>query len=139
MGPYRIPNLTLLSSLVGKPAVIPPTDEGGTVQCVGLLKYYNPLIGSTRTWTKGADVSDTPAILSGTAIATFIDGVYPSHAHGNHACYFIRFLDDDSGFTVLEQHVRPHPNLIQTRDIKYGGNHPNDSVSNDGDAYSIIL
>jgi hypothetical protein len=134
-GPYRIEKTTLLDSLDGEDAVIP--DAGYGVQCVGLVKTYSKC-GATSTWNQGAPVKDSPDIAKGTAIATFNEnGKYASKASGNHACFFIEFVGD-LGFRVLEQHVKPHPDQIQQRVIRYQtGEHI--SVCDNANSYSIIL
>jgi hypothetical protein len=151
-GPYIIRDLSLLQSLIGADAVISDPDYG--VQCVGLVKYYGVdgngnKCPSTKEWQQGSSVS--PAIASsvtgaqegiqrGTAIATFKDGKYPSHAHGNHACFFIESQKDGSGFLVLEQHVKPFPDKIQLRVIKYKGEPKDGTIQSDnGDCYSVTL
>jgi hypothetical protein len=75
---------------------------------------------------RGADIP------KGTAIATFINGVYPSLPHGNHAAIYVEQNAD--GLVVWDQWVgQPvHKRLIQFR----GGEGPN--LSNDGDAFSVI-
>jgi hypothetical protein len=46
-------------------------------------------------------------------------------------------MPGNAGIVVLEQHVRPDPNKIQTRNIIYRGGRSD--PSNDADAYSVIL
>jgi hypothetical protein len=136
-GPYVISDPSLLTTLPGKDAVVPDVDRGYGVQCVGLVKYYSSC-GSTGSWKEGDLVSESPDLERGTAIATFdANGRYLSHASGNHACFFIKFMPSKKGITVLEQHVWPNPDKIQTRDILYRGG--KGDPSNDGDAYSVIL
>jgi hypothetical protein len=136
-GPYVINDLTLLTTLPGKDAVIPTVDAGYGIQCVGLVKYYSSA-GGSKSWTQGDLVSDSPTLATGTAIATFDkDGKYPSKPAGNHACFFISFMPSNKGIVVLEQHVLPDPTKIQTRNIFYrsGKGDP----CGDADAYSVIL
>jgi hypothetical protein len=38
---------------------------------------------------------------------------------GNHACFFVKFAP--GGFMVLEQHVKPDPDKIQTRFVRSRG------------------
>jgi hypothetical protein len=151
-GPYVIKDLALLQSLHKSDAVVADRDYG--IQCVGLVKYYgvDSLGGqcpATSNWSEGSSVRsaiESPiagaqsGIQRGTAIATFKDGKYPSHAHGNHACFFIEAQQDGSGFLVLEQHVKPFPDKIQRRIIKYRKKLANGQIDSDnGDWYSIIL
>jgi len=134
-GPYKIEKLSLLDSLVGADAVI--ADPGFGVQCVGLVKKYSAC-GATGTWQQGALVKKTKDVAKGTAIATFdANGHYASKAKGNHACFFIEFVGE-LGFRVLEQHVKPRPEQIQQRLIRYQeGEHI--SRSDNANCYSIIL
>ena len=136
VGPYLFNKPDLIDTLAdGKhAAVIPASDAGYGVQCVGLVKYYSRA-GATPTWKKGDAVIGSPLIARGTAIATFDSkGHYPSHASGNHACFFLRFVAN--GIEVLEQNVAPNPGIIHKRVIlRRGGK---GSWSNDADAYSVI-
>jgi len=129
---------SLLIKLPGSVAVIPPADAQYGVQCVGLVKVWGKS-PPTSQWRQGALVRNSPTLKRGTVIATFVGGIYPSHATNNHACIFIEFLSDMTGFVVLEQHVRPNPNLIQTRTILFCGIKSTTSRSNNGDAYSVVL
>ncbi len=138
-GPYVLSavDIAYLCAPPSKDAVVPVSDQGGGVQCVGLVKYYTKC-GATNTWRKGALVADSPRLAAGTAIATFdAQGRYPNHKSGNHACFFLKNMPGDQGITVLEQHVRPSPNKIQTRNILYrqGKGTPSDDAS----AYAVIL
>ncbi|MGO9413425.1 MAG: BPSL0067 family protein [Spirochaetia bacterium] len=138
-GPYVLSAVDVanLSMPPPKDAVVPAADQAGGVQCVGLVKYYTKC-GGTGTWKKGAMVKDSPQLKAGTAIATFdSQGRYPSHKSGNHACFFLRFMPGNKGITVLEQHVMPNKNKIQTRNILYrqGKGTPSDDAS----AYAVIL
>jgi hypothetical protein len=147
-GPYIIEDITLLHTLVNKDAVVDDADFGSPIQCVFLVKKYSDC-GSASAWKQGQLVSEAVASCSanaqegmerGTAIATFKDGKYPNHSAGNHACFFIEAQDDGSGFVVLEQHVKPFPDKIQMRLIKYKGKPKDGQVEADnGDCYSVIL
>ncbi len=137
-GPYKISDAALLQSLVGEDAVIPDVDMGKGVQCVGLVKYYSDC-GAAGSWSEGSAVHGG-SVERGTVIATFKDGVYPNHSAHNHACFFIEEQKDGSGFLVLEQHVKPFPDKIQTRVLKYKGKPKDGSIQVDnGDCYSVAL
>jgi len=137
-GPYLIRDVSLLLTLPGQTAVIPPQDAAYGVQCVGLVKVY---AGCPRTeeWKKGPFVKDMPKLQRGVAIATFFGGIYPSHKHGNHACFFVDFLPDDTGFTVLEQHVQPSPNIIRTRNIRFDMDPKTTEAASNGDLFSVVM
>ena len=138
-GPYLIRTVSLLETLVGRAAVIPPSDQAFGVQCVGLVKLYSDC-GATSGWRKGANVHGLTTLAPGTVIATFnASGLYASLRTGNHACFFVKFLPGGDGILVLEQHVPPNPNIIRTRAIYFRG--PNAAVSppNNGDAFSVVM
>lgn len=135
-GPYVIHDRLLLSILRDTGAVIPPADARYGVQCVGLVKAFSSA-PRTAEWRRGPAVRDCfPGLEPGTAIATFIGDIYPSLPRGNHACFFIEFLDDNAGFNVLEQHFGKNPNAIQVRPVQYGA--AGDLTMN-GSNYSVIL
>ena len=137
MGPYIIRDISLLKSLPGSDAVIPTVDKAGGVQCVGLLKYYSQC-GSATLWNAGEKVMASKFLKSGTAIATFNSlGKYENHKHGNHACFFIGFVP--GGIEVLEQHVKPNINKIQTRKILSKIDVKGVSPSDNPNAYSVVL
>jgi hypothetical protein len=135
-GPYVIRDLALLQTLPGEDAVI--ADPGYGIQCVGLVKYYSDC-GAARNWTEGKAVNGGD-VARGTVIATFKDGKYPNNSTGNHACFFVEEQKDGSGILVLEQHVKPHPDRIQTRVLKYRGKPKDGFIAIDnGDCYSVAL
>lgn len=104
----------------------------GSGQCVALVQHAAG-VGHTSTWSPGTRVKGAGlgAISSGTAIATFIGGIYPNQAHGNHAAIYISH--DDHGIRVWDQ-WRGHPVSQRTIRYKSGDNDP----SNDGDFYYVI-
>lgn len=68
-----------------------PLIGGGN--CVDLIKQLVPGLKGlpTSTWRQGAHVLDTNTLRPGTAIATFENGRYPNHQHGNHAAIFVAY------------------------------------------------
>lgn len=98
-------------------------------QCVAFVKKA---AGTPQTslWKEGKKVRGA-AIDKGTAIATFIKGVYPSHPSGNHAAIYVSQNDD--GLLVWEQ-WKGLPVHQRTISFKDGVGSPSD----DGDAYSVI-
>ena len=84
----------------------------------------------TSEWKEGEKVRGAD-IPKDTAIATFIDGVYPSHAHGNHAAIYVG--QNDEGLVVWDQWVG-QPVHMRTIHFKGGEGSP----SNDCDAFSVI-
>jgi hypothetical protein len=126
--PYVYPEV---GSLDGRPAV-------GTQQCVALVEFYaqTPAPAAVH-WRQGGPVKDNDLIAKGTAIATFVNGVYPSAASGNHAALYVS--QDQHGLWVVDQYVGS--NGIHKRLLRFKGKDGNgdfvDPVNN-GDAFSII-
>ncbi|WP_241269786.1 BPSL0067 family protein [Caballeronia sp. M1242] len=84
---------------------------------------------------------DTPLIPVGTAIATFVKGEYRSHAHGNHAAFFLR--SDGHCIWVMDQWANDEDNkpVVSSRAICRKGRLKNGRYvdpSNNADAFSII-
>ena len=102
----------------------------GNGQCVAFVKVSSgaPV---TSFWRQGVIIKGNNYIKEGTAIATFINGVYPSLPSGNHAAIYIR--QDLGGIYVWDQWVR-HP--VQKRYIRFKES-DFDRVNN-GNAYSVI-
>ena len=76
------------------------TEKVGSHQCVALVQHYANAPG-TLGWKKGADVLGNHGLTKGTAIATFVDGKYKSHAHGNHAALYLG--QGPNGIWVMDQ------------------------------------
>lgn len=125
---------TQIKSLEGKPKV-------GTKQCVALVKKYTPFVGATSTWREGSKVKGNTKIAAGTAIATFVNGVYPNKSSGNHAAYYIS--QSGSGIRIMDQWSNDkNKPTISSRSIRFKGQNSNDSYitpSNNGDAFSVII
>ena len=108
-----------------------------TGQCAALVQHYTR-VGRTSGWKEGEVVKGSTTIKRGTAIATFVGGIYENEAHGNHAALYIS--QDSTGIKVVEQwttlpkpQIRVIPFLGKTDDGT-GWKNP----SNNGDAFSII-
>jgi hypothetical protein len=101
-------------------------DDG---QCVAFVKEASGA-PQTSLWKEGKKVRDA-TIPTGTAIATFIDGVYPSHTHGNHAAIYVE--QNANGLVVWDQWTG-QPVHQRTIHFRGGAVDP----SNDGDAFSVI-
>jgi len=110
----------------------------GSGQCVALVQAltHAPL---TTQWREGAKLADAirtaDGIAAGTAIATFFDGVYPSHRTGNHAAIFVSAAADCTSVQVFDQWVGHTP---QRRTLIFNrpGQH---SASDRAEAFSIIV
>jgi len=102
----------------------------GSGQCVALVQEWAGA-PTTSSWRQGTRVKGNGALISrGTAIATFVNGVYPNHAHGNHAAIFIDEVPG-VGIKVIDQWSGQVPH---ERTIRYGGH----GGSNDGDGFFVI-
>ena len=122
---------TKVTKLEGKPKV-------GGGQCAVLVQWYSPLVGKAATWREGIKVKGSPSIATGTAIATFVDGVYPNKAHGNHAGYYI--TQNPSGIYIMDQFTGK--STISMRQLKFKGKNSDGTYidpSNNGDAFSVII
>lgn len=116
------------------------TEKVGTKQCVQLIQIYGgaPI---TASWEKGNSVVGNNLIKKGTAIATFVNDKYESHAIGNHAAFFIS--QDNNGISIMDQwkddETKPK---VSSRYIHRKGKNPDGTFidpSNNADAYSVIL
>lgn len=108
-----------------------------TGSCASLVQHYTR-VGKTSNWKEGEAVRDNTTIKKGTAIATFVDGVYPNHAHGNHAALYVS--QDATGIKVVDQwegEPGPHFRVLSFKGKSADGAGWEDP-SNNGDAFSII-
>jgi hypothetical protein len=112
----------------------------GTKQCVALLQHYVRGMPVTATWQQGDDVIQNLQVAKGTAIATFVNGRYPNHPHGNHAAFFLR--QDAGGIWIMDQWSdNAKKPLISSRYLRRKGKDRNGNFvdpGNNADAYSII-
>jgi hypothetical protein len=104
----------------------------GTGQCVAYVQRAAnaPYTGQ---WRPGVQVMTAApgSIVKGTVIATLVDGVYPNHAHGNHAAIYLSH--DSHGIRVMDQWTG-HP--VSERTIN--NNHGNGSASNDASKFYVV-
>lgn len=121
-----------VDDLEGKPLV-------GSHHCVALVQQYAKA-PQTSLWSKGELVKTTNNLAKGTAIATFVDGVYPNNLTGNHAALFLSLESD--GINVMDQwkgdSAKP---TISSRKIRFKGMKDGKLItplSNNGDAYYVI-
>jgi hypothetical protein len=106
----------------------------GSGECVALVQEWAGA-PSTGLWRQGDRVKGNHNIAKGTAIATFIDGAYPSNSSGNHAAIYLG--QDGHGIRVIDQWTNARgPHKPQERTIRFKGGQG--SLSDDGDAYSVI-
>jgi hypothetical protein len=120
-----------VDTLPGLPAI-------GSQQCVALVEYYAKAPAPAATcWREGAAVKGSQTLAKGTAIATFVDGRYPSLPTGNHAALYVS--QDMTGVWVVDQYFGS--NGIHKRLLRFKGKLPNGGYvdpSNNGDAFSVI-
>jgi hypothetical protein len=72
----------------------------GNGECVTLVKNHTS-VGWTGNWRQGDDVVGRNSLQQGTAIATFVNGRYPSNSHGNHAAFYMGQVSD--GIYIMDQ------------------------------------
>ena len=106
----------------------------GDKQCVTLVKSAILGMPHASQWKQGEKVKGNLDIKKGTAIATFFNGVYPSHNTGNHAALYIS--QDALGILVIDQFKSHDKNFqkINKRPLRFGAPYP----SNNGDLFYVI-
>ncbi len=102
----------------------------GNGQCVRFVQSCST-VPQTMAWKQGVAVRGAN-IPAGTAIATFINGKYPSMAAGNHAAIYIS--QDATGIWVWDQWVGQP---VHKRHIRFKNSDTIDR-SNNGAAFSVI-
>lgn len=108
-----------------------------TGTCASLVQHYTR-VGRTSNWKEGIVVKGSAGIRKGTAIATFVGGVYPNLKHGNHAALYVS--QDATGIWVVDQWEglpKPHKRLLGFKGKTADGSAWEDP-SNNGDAFSVI-
>lgn len=109
----------------------------GTKQCVALIKQYAKA-PPTAMWKEGSAVKGNSVLTKGTAIATFVDGIYPNHGSGNHAAFYV---SQDAIKTCWVVNQWSTSRTIQYRRLAFKGKSKDGSFispSNDGDAFLVI-
>jgi hypothetical protein len=110
----------------------------GNTECVEFIAQTlnTPL---TSAWKEGKKVKGDTSIISGTAIATFKNGVYPQTGNsGKHAAIYLS--QSATGIVVVDQWRSQGE--VKKRTIKFKTDaqrqQANYTVSNDGEAFSVI-
>lgn len=115
------------------------TDKVGSRQCVALIQHY-AAAPATALWKQGSAVRGNMLLTKGTAIATFVDGRYQSHAHHNHAAFYMS--QDATGIVVMDQWLSDKSKpKVSHRHIPFKGKNKNGAFndpSNNADAFSVI-
>lgn len=115
----------------------PPKSHVGSGQCVELVEEYSTVPRPTSRWKEGVAVRGNLMLSKGIAIATFTNGKYLSHKHGNHAAFYVS--QDIGGLWVVDQYVGSGG--IRKRHLRFKGRDKNGAYldpSNNGDAFSVI-
>jgi len=120
---------TLEQSYAGKSY----TNKGGVSQCVEFIRQTLNAPDTTH-WNEGKKISRSDSsTISGTPIATFINGKYSHLGSPNqHAAIYLR--QDAEGIHVLDQF--PGHN-VSPRVIRWEPHWK--GLSNDGNAFSVIV
>lgn len=113
------------------------THLASTHSCASLVQHYTR-VGPTQNWIEGDLVKGNKTIRRGTAIATFVNGVYPNKPHGNHAALYVS--QDANGIWVIDQWEGKDEPFTKRR-LDFLGKKADSTYedpSNNGDAFSII-
>jgi hypothetical protein len=113
-------------------------DMVGSHQCVALVQIFAGAPVSTA-WRQGEAVVGNTMLAKGTAIATFDNGHYANHAHGNHAALFLRSAA--GGIYIVDQWKTKKSQKITSRFIKSQGKDKNGDFkfpSDNADAFFVI-
>jgi hypothetical protein len=76
-------------------------EKEGDGECVTLVKNHTN-VGWTGLWKQGEAVVGNKSLPQGTAVANFVNGRWPGHAHGNHSAFYIGQVSD--GIYILDQY-----------------------------------
>lgn len=116
----------------------------GNGQCPQIVQIHGH-VPKTKYWLAGPKVQGNAHLIPyGTAIATFVNGVYPNDAHDNHTAIFIR---ETFEYYSKEKQFKTGIQVFDQWTDKEGGagyrfmpyNSPKHGRSNDGSAFSILL
>ena len=116
------------------------TEKVGSKHCVALIQKYVSA-PATSTWEEGEIVLGSSSLAKGTAIATFVNGLYESKRTGNHAAFYIS--QDSAGITIMDQWVSDTSKpKVSSRYLRKKGKNADGAFvdpSNNAEAYSVIL
>lgn len=118
-----------IRKLDGKP-------KEGDGECVTLVKNHTD-VGWTGRWKQGEAVVGNKSLAQGTAIANFVNGKWPNHAHGNHSGFYMGQVSD--GIYILDQY--PAKDNIGKRFIRRKGKDAHGNFINptdNADAFFVI-
>lgn len=126
------------------PYVYPQVDDldqhdlVGSHHCVVLVQTFTDAPRAAE-WTAGEVVRGDLLLPKGTAIATFKDGVYENHRHGNHAAFYLS--QDQGGIWVMDQWKGTNKPKVSKHYLQFKGKDKDGNwldTSNNGDAFSVI-
>jgi hypothetical protein len=137
-GPFLVPSSGPIHDEFEKDAKGGNRDFIGDGQCVTACKHFSPGLEyyDTSHWVPGAPASSLTANDRGTAIATFVHGMYQNFGDQNSG-RFLRPGGTPGSFTLLDQFPdQPHPPGPRTvvPDSSYGH-----VVANSAQYYYVIL
>ncbi|EFC5425040.1 TPA: BPSL0067 family protein [Escherichia coli] len=112
---------------------------GDRKECVFLVQVYAH-VGNIGTWKQGRKVFGDKSIPRGTAIATFVNGKYPSRQNDHkHAAFY---LEQDSQYIYVMDQWTGKTTKVSTRPIARKGGMRSDGTypdaSNNAEAFYII-
>lgn len=115
-------------------------DLVGGGDCVDLVKAYAPGLRTALTsqWRAGEKVTRATNLKRGTAIATFVDGKYPSRPSGQHAAFFLK--QAGAAIWVMDQWKNDAKKPVVSKRVIYPGGpvSAERSLSNNADAFYVI-
>lgn len=110
----------------------------GNHQCVALVREYADA-PPTLAWRQGEAVFGNRTLKKGTAIATFVNGKYAKHNHGNHAALYMG--QTLNGVLVMDQWKNKKDQLVTSRAIRSKGKNKKGlfiQASDNADAFFVI-
>ncbi|MBA5605728.1 BPSL0067 family protein [Duganella sp. FT3S] len=127
-----------MSCVYPKAAELKDKPVVGSHQCVALVQEYAGA-PTTANWRQGDAVVGNAMLKSGTAIATFVNGRYANHRHGNHAALYIK--QGIGGIYIADQWKAASKTKISVRLIRSQGKDAKGNfihASDNADAFFVI-
>lgn len=107
----------------------------GNTECVEFVRQVTGLL-PTPHWKPGTKISQATmgSIARGTAIATFVDGKYPTDHLGKHAAIYLSH--DKNSIQVLDQWNKQ--GKVEKRQIRFNNNRSGATRSDEGNWFYVI-
>ena len=107
----------------------------GNTECVEFVRQATKALPTTH-WKPGTNVSRAVpgSIVPGTAIATFVNGKYPTDRLGKHAAIYLSH--DKNSIQVLDQWNEQ--GKVEKRQIRFNNNRPGATRSDEGNWFYVI-